>query len=120
QALELMVRAIERAGLQPGRDVAIAIDVAATQLFRADGMYELLREQRTSSSDEMIERTEGWLDRFPIVSIEDPLAEDDWSAWELLTSRSGNRCQLVSDDLFCTNPSRIQRGIDAGAANAVL
>jgi enolase len=120
QALELMVRAIERAGLEPGRDVAIAIDVAATQLFRADGMYELLREERTSSSDEMIERTQGWLDRFPIVSIEDPLAEDDWSAWELLTSRSGDRCQLVGDDLFCTNPSRIQRGIDAGAANAVL
>jgi enolase len=120
QALELMVRAIERAGLQPGRDVAIAIDVAATQLFRADGMYELLREERTSSSDEMIERTQGWLDRFPIVSIEDPLAEDDWSAWELLTSRSGDRCQLVGDDLFCTSPSRIQRGIDTGAANAVL
>jgi enolase len=120
EALELMVRAIERAGLQPGQDVAIAMDVAATQLFRADGVYELLREERTLTSDEMIQRTQDWLDRFPIVSIEDPLAEDDWSAWQLLTSRIGDRCQLVGDDLFCTNPTRLRRGVDARAANAVL
>jgi enolase len=120
QALELLVRAIERAGRQPGRDVAIAMDVAATQLVRPEGGYELRREERKLTSGEMVRRTEAWLDRFPIVSIEDPLAEDDWSAWKLLTGRVGGRCQLVGDDLFCTNPARIQRGIDERAANGVL
>jgi enolase len=120
QALELLVRAVEDAVLEPGRDVAIAIDVAATQLVRPDGAYELRREDRTLTSDEMVQRTEAWLDRFPIVSIEDPLAEDDWRAWQRLTGRVGVRCQLVGDDLFCTNPSRIQRGIDERAANGVL
>lgn len=120
RALELMVRAIERAGLQPGRDVAIAMDVAATQFVQPDGRYELRREGRTLKSEDMVERTVSWLDRYPIVSVEDPLAEDDWSAWQALTRRMGDRCQLVGDDLFCTNPSRIQRGIDARAANGVL
>ena len=120
EALELMVRAIERAGLQPGRDVAIAIDVAASQFIRPDGAYQLRREARTLSSEEMIARTEAWLDRFPIVSIEDPLAEDDWTSWRALTGRVGAQCQLIGDDLFCTNPARIQRGIDDQAANGVL
>ncbi len=120
QALQLMVRAIEGAGLQPGRDMAIAMDVAATQFVRADGQYELRREDRILRPEEMEARTEGWLARYPIVSIEDPLAEDDWPAWQSLTRRVGDRCQLVGDDLFCTNPSRIQRGIRDRAANAVL
>ncbi len=120
EALELMVRAIVRAGLDPARDVAIAMDVAATQFVREDGAYALRREGRVLSSDQMIERTQDWLDRFPIVSIEDPLAEDDWSAWQSLTSYYGDWCQLVGDDLFCTNPERLQHGIAAGAANAVL
>lgn len=120
QALELMVRAIEHAGLQPGHDVAIALDVAATQFLLPDGRYELRREHRTLTSDEMVERTEGWLARFPIVSVEDPLAEDDWPAWQSLTRRVGDRRQLVGDDLFCTNPERIQRGIDERVSNAVL
>jgi len=120
QALQLMVRAIEGAGLQPGRDMAIAMDVAATQFVRADGQYELRREDRILRPEEMAARAEGWLARYPIVSIEDPLAEDDWPAWQSLTRRVGDRCQLVGDDLFCTNPSRIQRGIRDRAANAVL
>ncbi len=120
QALQLMVRAIEGAGLQPGRDMAIAMDVAATQFVRADGQYELRREDRILRPEEMEARTEGWLARYPIVSIEDPLAEDDWPAWQSLTRRVGDRCQLVGDDLFCTNPSRIERGIRDRAANAVL
>lgn len=120
EALEMLVRAIDRAGLRPGHDVAIAMDVAATQLIRSDGLYHLSRENRILTADEMIERTLGWLDRFPIVSIEDALAEDDWSAWTNLTARVAGGCQLVGDDLFCTNVSRIEQGIAQHAANSVL
>jgi enolase len=119
QALELMVRAIEAARLRPGVDVAIGLDVAATQFVR-EGVYELRREGRTLSSDEMVARLLDWLRRYPIVSIEDPLGEDDWVAWQRLTREVTTHCQLVGDDLFCTNPERIQRGMDLGVANAVL
>lgn len=118
-ALDLMVRAIEAAHLRPGVDVAIGLDVAATQFVRGD-VYALTREGRTLNSDEMIARVLDWLDRYPIVSVEDPLGEDDWPAWARLTHAASTRCQLVGDDLFCTNPERIQRGIAAGVANAVL
>ena len=119
QALDLMVRAIQAAGLRPGVDVGIGLDVAATQFVR-DDVYELRREGLTLSSDEMIARVLDWLARYPIVSVEDPLGEDDWPAWQRLTLAAPARCQLVGDDLFCTNPERIQRGILAGVANAVL
>jgi enolase len=119
RALELMVAAIERAGLRPGVDVGIGMDVAATQFVR-DDVYELRREQTTLSSAEMIARTLDWLARFPVVSVEDALGEDDWDAWASLTRAVGAGCQLVGDDLFCTNPQRIARGIEAGVANAVL
>jgi enolase len=119
QALELMVRAIEAAQLRPGVDVGIGLDIAATQFVRGD-VYELRREGRTLSSDEMAARLLEWLDRFPIVSVEDPLGEDDWVAWRNVTRAATTRCQVVGDDLFCTNPERIQRGIDSGVANAVL
>jgi enolase len=182
QALELMVRAIERAGLRPGLDVGIGMDVAATQFVQAAGsaqtdhgpstqgpgaattqgpgaattqgpgaattqcpgaasaqgpgaasaqgpgaasaqgayVYELRREGLRLSSTAMAERMLGWLARYPVVSVEDPLGEDDWDAWQDLTRSVAGRCQLVGDDLFCTNPRRIARGIQAGVANAVL
>jgi enolase len=119
QALELLVRAIEAAQLRPGVDVGIGLDVAATQFVR-DDMYELRREGLTLTSDEMVARLLDWLARYPIVSVEDPLGEDDWLAWQRITRAATTRCQLIGDDLFCTNPARIQRGIDAGVANAVL
>jgi enolase len=118
-ALELLVAAIERAGLRPGHDVGIALDVAATSLRDADSNYRLAREGRTLSSAEMIAEVAGWVERFPIVSVEDGLHEDDWAHWPELTRRLG-RIQVVGDDLFCTNPGRIQRGIDGGSANSVL
>jgi enolase len=120
EALEFMVRAIVAAGLRPGEDVSIAMDVAATQLVDAQGDYVLRREGRTLTTAEMIEQVVGWLDRFPIVSIEDALAEDDWDGWRTLSERLGGRIQLLGDDLFCTNTARIRQGIETGVANAVL
>jgi enolase len=120
EALEFMVRAIVAAGLRPSEDVSIAMDVAATQLVDAQGDYVLRREGRTLTTAEMIEQVVGWLDRFPIVSIEDALAEDDWDGWRTLSERLGGRIQLLGDDLFCTNTARIRQGIETGVANAVL
>jgi enolase len=120
EALELLVQAIEQAGYRPGEHIAIGLDVAASELFE-DGQYHLRRSRRERlSSEELI----GWygelLGRYPIVSIEDGLAEDDWAGWKLLTGALGARVQLVGDDLFVTNPERLQRGIAEGIANAVL
>jgi len=120
QALEFLVRAIEAAGLRPGDDVSLAMDVAATQLVTAHRDYFLQREGRTLSSAGMIEQVLGWVERFPIVSIEDPLGEDDWEGWRTLTARLGGHIQLLGDDLFCTNTERIRQGIETGVANAVL
>jgi enolase len=120
EALEFMVRATVAAGLRPGEDVSIAMDVAATQLVDAQGDYVLRREGRTLTTAEMIEQVVGWVDRFPIVSIEDALAEDDWDGWRTLSERLGGRIQLLGDDLFCTNTARIRQGIETGVANAVL
>jgi enolase len=120
QALEFMVRAIEAAGLRPGDDVSIAMDVAATQWVTPQGDYHLQREGRTLTTSGMFEHVLGWVERFPIVSIEDALAEDDWDGWRALTTRLGGRIQLLGDDLFCTNTKRIRQGIEMGVANAVL
>jgi len=120
-ALELLVASIERAGLDPGVDVAIAIDVAATALYDSMiGAYDLRREGRQASTVEMIEMISGWVEDFPIVSIEDALDEEDWSGWRALTARIGDRVRLIGDDLFTTNPRRLARGIESGCANGVL
>jgi enolase len=121
EALQLMVESFEAAGLEPGRDMVIAIDVAATSLYdQAHGAYRLAREGRYASGSEMADMAAGWVARFPVVSIEDPLDEDDWSGWAALTRRLGRRVRLIGDDLFTTQPARVQRGIDEGCANGVL
>ena len=116
-ALTLLVEAIERAGYRPGEQIALALDVASTEFYR-DGAYHF--GGRSFNSTEMVHELAGLCDRYPIVSIEDGLAEDDWSGWESLTQALGNRIQLVGDDLFVTNQQRLQRGISEGVANAVL
>lgn len=118
-ALEILMAAAERAGLAPGRDVVWAIDVAATHFF-GDGRYHLRSEGRLVDSGGMIDLLAGWVESYPIASIEDGLAEDDWEGWVALTRSLGRRVQLVGDDLFTTHPERLARGIAAGAANAVL
>jgi len=121
EALALLVESIEAAGLRPGTEVVIAIDVAATALWdRAAGNYRLAREGRLASSDEMIAMCENWLREFPVVSIEDPLDEEDWAGWQRLTAKLGSRIRLVGDDLFTTHPARVRRGIDTQVANGVL
>jgi len=117
EALELIVAAIESAGLEPGSEVAVALDPAASEFYR-DGVYFL--EGATRTSGEMIAFYEGLMDRYPIVSIEDPLAEDDWEGWVAMTEALDERVQLVGDDLFVTNAGRLERGVDDGAGNAIL
>ena len=116
-ALEVLVGAIEKAGLEPGAEVALALDAAASELFR-DGGYVLEGRRRTSA--EMTSFFAGLVDSYPIVSIEDPLAEDDWDGWVALSEVLDERVQLVGDDLFVTNPERLERGLQSGAANAIL
>ena len=118
-ALGVMLEAIETARYRPGEQMAIAIDVAALH-FCSNGNYELRTEQRSLTSHEMIELLAQWSVRYPIVSIEDALAEDDWHAWHELTAKLGAAMQLIGDDLFATNPARLERGIRERAANAVL
>jgi enolase len=119
EALAILTEAIERAGYRPGDQVAIAIDVAASH-FHADSGYRLESEGVTLSPEEMIGRLEDWCCRYPVVSLEDALEEDDWNGWKALTARLGARVQLVGDDFFTTSPARVGRGIRERAANAVL
>jgi enolase len=120
EALQLLAQAVESAGYAPGEQVLFAIDVASNEL-RRDGRYDLEGEGKSGlSSSDLVDLYESWLDRYPIVSIEDGLGEDDWDGWALLTKRLGARCQLVGDDLFVTNPNRLQRGIEGGQGNAIL
>jgi enolase len=119
-ALEAVIAAVEAAGFEPGKDVAIALDPAASELYQ-DGSYVFKKSGAgTKSSEEMVALYKGWIDRYPIVSIEDGLAEDDWSGWAKLTEALSARVQLVGDDLFCTNVERLDRGIEEGVANAIL
>jgi enolase len=118
-AVKLLLEAIEAAGYRPGEEIAIALDVASTEFFR-DGRYHLEGEGRVYSPAEMADVLADLSERYPIVSIEDGMAEDDWDGWAALTQRVGERVQLVGDDLFVTNPERLGRGIEAGVANAVL
>jgi enolase len=119
EAIELVLAAIEKAGYRPGEQIAIALDPAASEL-RREGRYVLEGEGRTKTSEAMIAFWEEWVDRYPIVSIEDGLAEDDWEGWIALTARLGARTQLVGDDLFVTNPRILREGIARKAANAIL
>ncbi|MCU1373474.1 MAG: eno [Actinomycetia bacterium] len=118
-AVLLLLDAVEAAGLRPGDDIAIALDPAATELWR-DGAYHLDGEGRTLAPAEMAAFWTDWCDRYPIVSLEDGMAEEDWDGWAALTSSVGDRVQLVGDDLFVTNVERLERGIKAGVANSIL
>lgn len=120
EALELMVEATVEAGLVPGKDMLIAIDVAASSLKGPNGTYRFAREGRDLSSDQVIEMLEGWVRDFPIISIEDGLDEEDWQGWKKLTELLGSKVRLVGDDLFTTNFGRVQRGIREGIGNGVL
>ncbi|MBI2303486.1 MAG: phosphopyruvate hydratase [Chloroflexi bacterium] len=119
EAVETIIQAIQRAGYRPGEDCFVALDPAASELYR-EGKYVLAKEGVTLTSPEMVSLYERWVAAYPIISIEDGLAEDDWEGWRLLTERIGRRVQLVGDDLYVTNPKRIARGIELRASNAVL
>jgi len=119
EAVELILLAIEKAGYRPGEQIALALDPAASEFYR-DGRYRLAGEGRSLETDEMIGFWDDWVSRYPIVSIEDGLAEEDWAGWSSLTARLGERLQIVGDDLFVTNPSILRRGIEERSANAIL
>lgn len=119
EALELIIEAIEKAGLKPGEQVSLALDPASTEFYE-NGKYRLSTENLTLSSKEMVKYYEKLVAKYPIVSIEDGLAEEDWDGWSLLTRAVGSKIQLVGDDLFVTNTRRLMRGIESGVANAVL
>jgi enolase len=118
-AIEVILAAIERAGFQPGRDIALGLDVASSE-FHKDGVYELASEGKRFDSVQFADHLARWVDAYPIVTVEDGMAEDDWDGWELLTARLGNRVQLVGDDLFVTNTEILQQGIARSAANSIL
>ncbi|GAB2483059.1 phosphopyruvate hydratase [Luteococcus sediminum] len=117
-ALELIVEAIKKAGFEPGKEIALALDVAASEFYNEDGTYSF--EGGKKSADEMIAYYAELVESFPMVSIEDPLNEDDWEGWKKITEALGSKVQLVGDDLFVTNVERLQKGIDEGAGNALL
>ena len=120
EAVELVVAAIEKAGYRPQAQCCIALDVAASELVTEDGLYSLPREQTTLASERLMDRYETWVNQYPIISIEDGMAEDDWDSWRTMTNRLGNSVQLVGDDLYTTNPERIRKGVKLNASNAVL
>src|SRR5205823_5703700 len=119
EALEVVVAAITAAGYKPGVDIFLGMDPAATELYD-NGKYVLAREGRTLTSEEMVNLYEQWINEYPIISLEDGLAEDDWEGWAHLRQRLGDRVQLVGDDLFVTNTTRLQRGITEHSANSIL
>ena len=119
EPLKLIVEAIKRAGYEPGKDIGIVLDPASSEIYE-DGLYNLRTEGRKLTSDEMVEFYKGLCAKYPIVSIEDGLAEDDWEGWKKLTDAIGSKVQLVGDDLFVTNVKRMEMGIEKGVANAVL
>ena len=120
EAFSLMVEAIRKAGYQPGREVALAIDAAATEFYRNKTYFIKAEKKPKRTSDEMIDYYEALVKKFPIFSIEDGLAEDDWKGWKVMTARLGKKIQLVGDDLFVTNPNRLMKGIREGVGNAIL
>jgi len=118
-ALDLLTQAIEKAGYKPGEQISIALDPAASEFF-ADGLYRLKVDKQERTAEEMVALYESWANDYPIVTIEDGLAEEDWEGWKQLTARLGGRLQLVGDDLFVTNVKRLRQGIESGVANAIL
>ena len=123
EALEIVLQAIEAAGYEPGKDIAIAMDAATSEMFDdKKKTYKFYKSDpsKVISSDAMVEYWAKWVDKYPIISIEDGMAEDDWDGWKKLTEATGNKCQLVGDDLFVTNVKRLQEGIDKGIANSIL
>lgn len=121
EALELIVEAISAAGLEPGKDVMLGMDVAASEIYNEEtGMYELAGEGKTLSAEQMVDLYEEWLEKFPIISIEDGLDEGDWSGWKVMTDRLKDKVQLVGDDIFVTNTEKIRRAIEEGVSNSVL
>jgi len=121
EAVEVILVAIEKAGYKPGEQVCIALDPAASELYEEDTkLYNLRREGKKLTSEEMVAYWKSWVEQYPIVSIEDGLAQDDWEGWKLLVKEVGNRIQIVGDDLLVTNPTRVRRAIEEKAANALL
>ncbi|MES2437217.1 MAG: phosphopyruvate hydratase [Patescibacteria group bacterium] len=118
-AIEVILEAIEKAGYKAGKDIGIAIDGAASELYK-DGKYHLESEGKVLSSEEMVDLYAEWVSKYPIVSIEDGLSEDDWTGYELMTKKIGKKVQIVGDDLFVTNPERLKQGIERKAANSIL
>ena len=119
EAVEVLLTAIEKAGYKPGQEIAIALDPASSEFYQ-EGRYVLEADGKSLSGPEMVAYWENWVNQYPIVSIEDGLAEDDWETWKLLTERLGRRIQLVGDDLFVTNPAILKRGIEMGVGNSIL
>ena len=121
EAIQVIIEAIEKAGYEPGKDIRIALDVAASEFYDAEAkIYNLTGEGVSRTSEEMVEYFKMLCDKYPIISIEDGLAEDDWEGWQLMTKELGDRIQLVGDDLFVTNTKRLAKGIEIGAANSIL
>ena len=121
EPLQLITEACQKAGYTPGEQILFAMDPASTEYYNVEtGLYELAGEGRSFTSEQMVDYWEALVDKYPIVSIEDGMAEEDWDGWKLLTERIGSRVQLVGDDLFVTNAERLQKGIDLGVANAIL
>ena len=119
EAIDVILEAIKKAGYEPGKDIFIAIDAASSEYYK-DGKYVLEHEGKTLTASEMVDFFEDWVNKYPIISIEDGMAEEDWEGWKLLTDRLGKKVQLVGDDLFVTNTERLERGIEAGVANSIL
>ncbi len=118
-ALEVLLNAVRAAGYEPGRDICFALDPAASEFF-ADGRYELKGEGKSLTAEEMVEYYDDLVRRFPVVSIEDGMSEEDWEGWKILTKRLAGKIQIVGDDLFVTNPERLKKGIEEGIANSIL
>ena len=118
-AIDVILEAIEQAGFETGKDIAIGLDLASTEFYK-DGKYHLASENKVSSSAEFVDYLEDWVNRYPVITIEDGMAENDWDGWKLLTERLGKRVQLVGDDLFVTNPAILKEGIDKDIANSIL
>lgn len=120
EAIQIIVEAVKNAGYKPGEDISIAIDAAATELYKEDGKYHLEGEGRVLTAGEMVDFWENIVNKYPIVSLEDGLSEEDWDGWKLLTDRIGDRVQIMGDDLFVTNTKRLSKGIKLGVANSIL
>ncbi|CDM70116.1 Enolase [Clostridium bornimense] len=119
EALEVIIEAIVKAGYKPGEDIFIAIDAASSEYYN-DGKYVLEHEGKTFTATEMVDFFENWVNKYPIISIEDAMAEEDWEGWKVITERLGDKIQLVGDDLFVTNTERLKKGIEKGVANSIL